>query len=564
MSSSKRTFVLDESEDQTLWPPNDRKQTSIDKTTIEVRSSPQIAAEKIRRKRKSPSHAQGKKSNPSTQSVRKNITPSTSRRSSIAQSKASARSPTKPSGKTPRAIRFDRSRKGLQENEKQAVTAVEEEDNPDESRGLEVLPDPTPSILTQRDLEQWLPPQPLLPRTDADFEVRYGELKAAVMKWVEEHFSKDFEKPPTALDLLQISKKAPELIQYINFIASSGNDSWEQIFVERRIALVYGVLGKAIEIHVFGEEMFGASDMQRTTLRRIDLEMLNLNGFVRQKVRAGTINAFLSAHPRALPPEFVSSLALLQARVSALLSPLLSSAPVPRYHHDLSSILVLAAKLSLDMRREPATIYYVTPIASDNEFQPRNTDIINSQQLAEAEPRRAHHEQPVVRVAVWPSVHAYRPGSGREGGEEDGFRTRRISKSEAYVQWGSLIPFSMRAGSKTTYPHNSEPNTSLRTFLTQQQQQQQRLEAPHHEGDDLPIADSSSSSASSAEKASTPSPQKQIEMANQRTPSTVDRRLLMTRAAAAAAGGIGVVGAVLAATTYGGEAAEIVRGLVGG
>lgn len=210
------------------------------------------------------------------------------------------------------------------------------------------------------------------------------------------------------------------------------------------------------------------------------------------------------------------------------------------------------------MRREPDTIYYVTPIASYGEFQPRITDIINPQQLAEAEPRRANHEQPVVRVAAWPSLYAYRPGSGREGGEEDGFRTRRISKSEAYVKWGSLIPFSMRAGFKMTYPRNSEPNTSLRTFLAQQQQQQQ-LEASHHENDD-PFA----AAAAAAEIPSTPSPQQQIETAGQRTPIIVGRRLLMTRAAAAGGVGVGVVGAMLAATTYGGEAAEILRGLMGG
>lgn len=278
MSSPKHAFVLNESEDETLRPPNDRKQTSVDKTAIEIRSSPQIAAEKIRRKRKRPSHVQGKISNPSTRSVRKNTAPSSSRRSPKAQSTALARSPTKLPGKNPRAVRLDRPRQGSQDDGKKAVTTVEEEDDPDGARGLEVLPDPTPSILTQKDLEQLLPPQPLLPRTDAEFEDRYRELKAAVMKWVEEHFSMDFAKPLTSLDLLQISKKAPELIQYINFIASSGKDSWEHIFVERRIALVYGVLGKAIEIHVFGEEMFGASDRQRTTLRRIDLEMLNLNG----------------------------------------------------------------------------------------------------------------------------------------------------------------------------------------------------------------------------------------------------------------------------------------------
>lgn len=585
MSFPKTVHVMDESEDDISGPQNDQRQTSIDKTTYEAteRSIPRSSAERAGHKHKSSSRVQGKGSSPGTTSVRKHIARSALKRNPTAQSTASAKSLTKSPKNPPRVVRFDVAGQGSlvdQTEEKKFTTTFEEEDNLDGVRALEVLQDPTPSILTQEDLEQSLPPQPLLPRTDADFEDRYRELKAAAMNWVKQHFSKEFAKPLTALDLVQVSNKTPELIQYINFIASSGKDSWEDIFVERRIALVYGVLGKVIEIHVFGEEMFGANDRQRTTLRGIDVEMLNLNGqrllqsispemhladfhsfyigFTRQHVRAGTINAFLSAHDRALPPEFVSSLVRLQVCLSALVSPFLGSPPPPKFHHDLSRILFLAAKLSLDMRREPATIYYVTSIASSGAFEPRFTEILNPQQLAEAEPWHEDYEEPVIRVAAWPSIFAYRPGNGREGGEEDGFRTRRIGKSEAYVKWGSLIPFRMRAHHTTTYPANSEPNTSLRVFLTQQQQQQRELS--YH--------DTGSSSSSSEQR------QQQTGTTNQRTPSSVDRRLLMARAVAAA-GGIGVVGAMWAVTTtfggdiaqaagtFGGEAAEVLKGLAG-
>lgn len=546
MSSTKHAYVVNGSEDDTSRPQNDRRQTRIDKSTNREteKGSTKITERPTGRKQKSPSRAQGKGSSLRTLSVRKNTTRSAPRRNSKAQPKASTKSSTNPPQKPPKVVRFDVA--GSQDDQtkgKQLTTTVEEQDSLEGARALKVMPDPSPSFLTQEDLEQMLPPKPLLPRTDVEFEDRYRELKTTTMDWVKQHFLKDFSKPVTSLDLLQISKRTPELIQYINFIASSGRDSWEDIFVERRMALVYGVLAKAIEIHVFGEEMFGASDRQRTTLRQIDLEMLNLNGFARQKVRAGTINAFLSAHDRALPPEFVSSLARLQARLGALVSPLLDSPPPPKYHHDLSRILFLAAKLSLDMRREPVTIYYAAPIASSGAFEPRLTDILNPRQLTQAEPWHKDHEQPVVRVAAWPSIYAYRPGNGRDGGEEDGFRTRRIGKSEAYVKWGSLIPLSMRSHYTTIYPANSEPNTSLRKYLIQNQQQ---LESSHDQ-------------------------QQQTETANQRTPSSVDRRALMA-GAAAAAGGIGVVGAVLttygggiaqAAGAFGGEAAGLLKGLVG-
>lgn len=200
------------------------------------------------------------------------------------------------------------------------------------------------------------------------------------------------------------------------------------------------------------------------------------------------------------------------------------------------------------MRREPATIYYTTPIASSGGFEPRITDILNPQQLAKAKPTHEAYEEPVVRVAAWPSIWAYRPGNGREGGEEDGFRVRRIGKSEAYVKWGSLIPVSMRSHLTTIYPAGSERNTPLRIYL---QQQLQLLEPSHHD----PFSSEQN--------------QQQPTETAKRTPSSVDRRLLI---AGAAAGGIGVMGAVLttygggiaqAAGVLGGEAADILKGLAG-
>ena len=46
---------------------------------------------------------------------------------------------------------------------------------------------------------------------------------------------------------------------------------WEHVFNERRAPLVYAVLGKVLEVHVFGHEMFGAAEPQLKTLRTLDL-----------------------------------------------------------------------------------------------------------------------------------------------------------------------------------------------------------------------------------------------------------------------------------------------------
>lgn len=37
-------------------------------------------------------------------------------------------------------------------------------------------------------------------------------------------------------------------------------------------------------------------------------------------------------------------------------------------------------------------------------------------------------------MAAWPRLDAYRKGDGRRGGENKGFRIRRIGKAEAYVR----------------------------------------------------------------------------------------------------------------------------------
>lgn len=281
MSSPRNSFVVNDSEDDTSRPQNNRGQTGISETANEeTERSPKTTGERTGHKLQGPFRLQSKGSSPTTPSVRKNTIHSISRRSPQAQPTASTKSPPELSPNPPKLVRFQVAGRSSPDKtkEKQLTTTVEGENNIDGARDLEVMLNPIPNVLTQKDLEQLLPPKPLLPRTDAEFEDRYRELKVAAMSWVKQHFSKDFAKPLTSFDILEISNKNPELIQYINCIVSSGRDSWEDIFVERRIALIYGVLGKVIEVHVFGEEMFGASDRQRTTLRGIDLEMLNLNG----------------------------------------------------------------------------------------------------------------------------------------------------------------------------------------------------------------------------------------------------------------------------------------------
>ena len=144
--------------------------------------------------------------------------------------------------------------------------------------GFEVIPSSAPKPLTQKELEEMFEPKSPLPATDTEMERRYCELKEAASAFAQEYFPKDLAKPIAALDLVNMSKETPELMEIINYIASRGEKGWEHQFRERKSLLVYGVLGKLMQAHFFGQEMFGASDRQLHILRSIDWEMLNLDG----------------------------------------------------------------------------------------------------------------------------------------------------------------------------------------------------------------------------------------------------------------------------------------------
>lgn len=96
------------------------------------------------------------------------------------------------------------------------------------------------------------------------------------------------------------------------------------------------------------------------------------------------------------------------------------------------------------MRREPSTIYYMQPVAKETPLESNTTHVLNSDQLIRDEPFRKDHHEPIVRIAGWPIVDAYRPGSGRDDNKV-GIRVRRVCMGEAYVEWGVLAPLRMRA-----------------------------------------------------------------------------------------------------------------------
>jgi len=101
----------------------------------------------------------------------------------------------------------------------------------------------------------------------------------------------------------------------------------------------------------------------------------------------------------------------------------------------LWAIIDHAAKTSLDMRREE-TIYYVSAPAKGSVYEDESMACMNRAQIKRQSDWKEDGEVPLVRLVGFPGVVAYRAGNGREGGEEEGLRCRRVSRAEVVLEWG--------------------------------------------------------------------------------------------------------------------------------
>lgn len=114
---------------------------------------------------------------------------------------------------------------------------------------------------------------------DAAFRARYAEIKRLAWTWVQKHFPAVDPGAKRRLDLLRLAHTSPQLMEYANWVSCCGQKrTWEGVFAEQRAQLVYGMLGKVLEVHVFGHEMFGADREQLRELRELDMELLNKDG----------------------------------------------------------------------------------------------------------------------------------------------------------------------------------------------------------------------------------------------------------------------------------------------
>ncbi|KAL9576726.1 MAG: hypothetical protein Q9212_006867, partial [Teloschistes hypoglaucus] len=112
--------------------------------------------------------------------------------------------------------------------------------------------------------------------TDAEFKKQYVRIQAMAWMWALRFFKEDPSHPFIPSDLSKLATNYPELMEYINMTTSCApTDTWEQTIHSKQAEIVFSILGKVLEVHVFGEELFGASDKQRRELQEKDEEMMD-------------------------------------------------------------------------------------------------------------------------------------------------------------------------------------------------------------------------------------------------------------------------------------------------
>ncbi|KAL8686857.1 MAG: hypothetical protein Q9218_006816, partial [Villophora microphyllina] len=114
--------------------------------------------------------------------------------------------------------------------------------------------------------------------TDSEYKRRYWAIQRAVWEWAQSFFSTDVSQQFTLPELSKLATEYPELVEYINMTTSKpSTETWEQTIQNRRAEIAFSIVGKVLEAHVFGQELFGASPSQQKQLQEMDGEMADFD-----------------------------------------------------------------------------------------------------------------------------------------------------------------------------------------------------------------------------------------------------------------------------------------------
>ncbi|KAI9658262.1 MAG: hypothetical protein M1821_002395 [Bathelium mastoideum] len=325
------------------------------------------------------------------------------------------------------------------------------------------------------------------------FEELHDLIKSFITKWY------SFDRRATLhgrsltdqrpLEILR-RESSTELKCLITCHASGGParvSGWDDLFKDKdgREAILYGIIMKALEEHIFGELLFGCDTEQKTHLEHQEANLAEDDGFERTKLRAEYITQSLRRPngKKALtyPPKYRTQVDIISIQLYTLIRALLllnpdrTCLPLPKshagdaksdnglYYHerpqeaeqyrvlmDLRIIVQSAAMTSLLIRLCSDTTFHFQPVFKNTLFLPDVMDAWDPSYIRDgdpqnkgnelSEPYRALHRKcnPVVQVICSPSILMFRKGGpvGLKDAEETGLRVKTLRKALVSVRWG--------------------------------------------------------------------------------------------------------------------------------
>ncbi|KAF2234382.1 hypothetical protein EV356DRAFT_532948 [Viridothelium virens] len=288
-----------------------------------------------------------------------------------------------------------------------------------------------------------------------------------------------------------------ELKYYITCHASggpSGIDGWEKLFKDKdaREAVMYGVIGKALEEHVFAELLFGADEEQKEQLEQLETGCAGKDGFERTGIRARYIKEALKSQQWSgvlhHPPRYWSQVDNITLQLFTLIYPLLLLNPgtvglellerqsvdngifaeaqstqrspsepgslrraeLRKLLLDLRMIVKSAAMSSLIIRLSADTIFHFQAMFKNTVFERDvmqswdvdfiwNGDTENMDNNLDEAYRAEHAEdEPVIQVICSPAIVMFKKGGPPEAEKpgERGLRVKTLRKALVNLRWG--------------------------------------------------------------------------------------------------------------------------------
>ncbi|KAJ9151805.1 hypothetical protein NKR23_g2734 [Pleurostoma richardsiae] len=206
---------------------------------------------------------------------------------------------------------------------------------------------------------------------DSWFELVLLDLYERVEGFAEHYFETDVDYPADNQGSPWLEDLPQQFIDYVSLI-SRGDPlvgGWDDLIRDslKRRCVVSGVFAKVLEMTVFNQLLFGATDTQKKLLHYHDMELVENEGYTRAFQRAEIVRSMFPG-PDELPPNFWSEVDKLALQTTRLFIPLVNSiGKVFRNHmwgqtksiyQDIHNIVAEAAFITNVMRRS-ASIFRI-------------------------------------------------------------------------------------------------------------------------------------------------------------------------------------------------------------